>query len=299
VGVTIKLRGDTAANWLTANPVLAAREVGLELDTQLYKVGDGVSNWDSLTYWGQMPAHNHNDQYYTESEIVTLLGGFAALNSENLFYEYQTLRGVSPTLRFRDTDHRSAHLHINNNLFYILRGADVDSPTWAQYNGYWPVQVNLENNDVTFGGNVYRRGAEVMSEGSKVYRNTTLGLSSGVWTTVIFDTVIQEQAAWAAWDTSSAIYPKRNGLYLIVAQGAIATTATLQTKGIRILRTGNDIGMYDTIYDLGSFTNLGVVGIYPLSVNQYVQLQAYCSGGSPVVQSWRTHLSLIYLGQGN
>ncbi|MCB9105861.1 MAG: hypothetical protein H6633_16720 [Anaerolineales bacterium] len=78
MGVTIKLRGDTAANWLTANPVLAAREVGLELDTQLYKVGDGVSNWDSLTYWGQMPAHNHNDQYYTEEEIDGLLNGVSA-----------------------------------------------------------------------------------------------------------------------------------------------------------------------------------------------------------------------------
>jgi len=47
----IKIRGDTAANWTSANPVLAAREVGLELDTRKYKVGDGTTAWSSLTYW--------------------------------------------------------------------------------------------------------------------------------------------------------------------------------------------------------------------------------------------------------
>jgi Phage tail repeat like/Major tropism determinant N-terminal domain len=50
--MTIKLRGDTAANWTSANPVLAAKQPGLELDTQKFKVGDGTSAWSALTYWG-------------------------------------------------------------------------------------------------------------------------------------------------------------------------------------------------------------------------------------------------------
>lgn len=50
--VTIKLRGDTAANWDSVNPVLAVREMGLELDTKLFKVGDGIKAWQSLDYWG-------------------------------------------------------------------------------------------------------------------------------------------------------------------------------------------------------------------------------------------------------
>lgn len=45
-----KLRGDTAANWLTANPTLAQREPGVETDTNKLKIGDGLSAWADLPY---------------------------------------------------------------------------------------------------------------------------------------------------------------------------------------------------------------------------------------------------------
>ena len=48
--VTIKLRGDTAANWTSNNPVLALREPGVETDTAKIKIGDGVTAWTSLPY---------------------------------------------------------------------------------------------------------------------------------------------------------------------------------------------------------------------------------------------------------
>jgi hypothetical protein len=46
----IQLRRDTAANWVTANPVLSAGEFGYELDTGMAKVGNGSSAWSSLLY---------------------------------------------------------------------------------------------------------------------------------------------------------------------------------------------------------------------------------------------------------
>ena len=46
----IKLRGDTAANWTAANPVLGAREKGIETDTNREKNGDGVTAWNALPY---------------------------------------------------------------------------------------------------------------------------------------------------------------------------------------------------------------------------------------------------------
>lgn len=46
----IQLRGDTAANWTSVNPVLAERELGIETDTLFYKIGNGVDNWNTLTY---------------------------------------------------------------------------------------------------------------------------------------------------------------------------------------------------------------------------------------------------------
>ena len=61
------------------------------------------------------------------------------------------LRGTSPTIYFRDTDHNSAMLHNNSNLFYILRGGN-DTETYTQVSGQWPLTVNLTNNDATVGG---------------------------------------------------------------------------------------------------------------------------------------------------
>lgn len=55
--VRIQLRRDTATNWTSANPVLAAGEIGLETDTDQFKVGDGTTAWSSLPYGGiQGPA---------------------------------------------------------------------------------------------------------------------------------------------------------------------------------------------------------------------------------------------------
>jgi microcystin-dependent protein len=46
----IKLRRGTASEWTTANPVLAAGEMGIETDTQRSKFGDGTTAWASLSY---------------------------------------------------------------------------------------------------------------------------------------------------------------------------------------------------------------------------------------------------------
>lgn len=52
MAVQIITRNDTAANWTTANPVLARGEIGLERDTMRLKIGDGVSAWSALPYRG-------------------------------------------------------------------------------------------------------------------------------------------------------------------------------------------------------------------------------------------------------
>jgi hypothetical protein len=50
----VRPAGDTSANWAAGNPVLAPREIGLELDTRRFKVGDGVTPWTSLPYFGSI-----------------------------------------------------------------------------------------------------------------------------------------------------------------------------------------------------------------------------------------------------
>jgi len=47
----LKMRGDTAAAWTAANPVLLTREFGIETDTRRMKMGDGSTAWTSLAYF--------------------------------------------------------------------------------------------------------------------------------------------------------------------------------------------------------------------------------------------------------
>lgn len=46
----ILLRRDTSTNWDTNNPILSLGEPGVETDTLRVKLGDGVSNWQTLDY---------------------------------------------------------------------------------------------------------------------------------------------------------------------------------------------------------------------------------------------------------
>jgi hypothetical protein len=53
----ITLRKGTAAEWISADPILAAGEPGFETDTGKFKIGDGVLIWTNLEYAvGDIPA---------------------------------------------------------------------------------------------------------------------------------------------------------------------------------------------------------------------------------------------------
>lgn len=73
MAVRIQFRRDAAATWTSENPTLMIGEMGLETDTGLFKVGDGVSNWTTLDYSsGQAGADGstwHSDSGVPASEV--------------------------------------------------------------------------------------------------------------------------------------------------------------------------------------------------------------------------------------
>jgi hypothetical protein len=48
--VHIQLRRGTVAAWTAANPILSEGEFGLETDTGVFKIGNGISTWNALPY---------------------------------------------------------------------------------------------------------------------------------------------------------------------------------------------------------------------------------------------------------
>ena len=107
--------------------------------TGFVKISGTTISYDNSTYY----LASNPSSYITNSISTdfTLTG--------NLY-----IRNSSPTIYLRDTDHRSSMIHCNSNIFYILRGNGSDTTTWSTYNGSWPLEINLENNNATFGGNL-------------------------------------------------------------------------------------------------------------------------------------------------
>ena len=50
MAVQVQLRRGTAAQWTVANTTLASGEIGVEVDTSKFKIGNGTSTWAALIY---------------------------------------------------------------------------------------------------------------------------------------------------------------------------------------------------------------------------------------------------------
>ena len=87
VKVTLQIRHDEAADWTTRNPVLAAGEYGLESDTFLIKVGDGVRDWAHLPYLNKLDSSyfkydETNNQYTFSDDFMNKIHALEAAAGE-------------------------------------------------------------------------------------------------------------------------------------------------------------------------------------------------------------------------
>lgn len=94
----IQFRRDTAANWTATNPILAQGELGLEIDTNFFKIGDGATAWNSLGY-GVADGQARRKQYvvgtaYTNGTptVTCPNAGFTVVRG--LLIPYQTSDGA-------------------------------------------------------------------------------------------------------------------------------------------------------------------------------------------------------------
>lgn len=72
---------NTQAGWYMNNPILAAGELGIEIDTNRVKVGDGTHHWNELPYW-------------TNGGVTYTAGAGITIDTETQI--------ITPTLQFRE-----------------------------------------------------------------------------------------------------------------------------------------------------------------------------------------------------
>jgi len=156
----IQLRRDTAANWISANPILSSGEFGYETDGIKYKIGDGVTAWNSLTYFSGLHSDIGNLDYASAGHT-----GFASTDA---------LTSTSGVLQTNIDANTALITTISGELddHSEMNGLDYAS---AGHTGFQPAGDYATNTDLTtVSGLTDTNAAGIATNASDIADNTTL-----------------------------------------------------------------------------------------------------------------------------
>jgi Major tropism determinant N-terminal domain len=107
MAVQIQTRNGTAAQWTSANPTLMVGEIGAETDTGRFKIGNGSTAWNSLTYaasakwqgaYSAGTAYVVNDVVsYNNSSYICILNSTGNLPTNATYWSLLALAGTNGT----------------------------------------------------------------------------------------------------------------------------------------------------------------------------------------------------------
>jgi hypothetical protein len=129
MAVKIIIRHDSASNWTSANPTLSLGELGFDTDSKKYKLGDGTTAWNSLSYAGMTSAEITSAIETAVSAVVdlspstldTLNELAAAINDDPAFFTTVETRiaGVETAIDTHNNDLTDVHgISDTRNLVY-------------------------------------------------------------------------------------------------------------------------------------------------------------------------------------
>ena len=124
---------NTRANWSATNPVLLPGELAVEMPCRNVKIGNGVSNWNKLEYFGS-PGY-WGSFYDSTSQTATVntptsiylrqtdpLGnGVIITNQTRMTFQYAGIYSITYSIQFSNTD-TSIH---DINVWLRKNGVDV------------------------------------------------------------------------------------------------------------------------------------------------------------------------------
>jgi hypothetical protein len=90
----IVLRQDTSSNWQENNPLLLSGELGFEINTNQFKIGNGTDSWNSLGYFpysGLEGNFNISSGQFWNTTFLGPTGATAAIDWNNSNVQKKTL----------------------------------------------------------------------------------------------------------------------------------------------------------------------------------------------------------------
>ena len=216
----IKLRRDTDTNW-TANStvVLGEGEIGVNLTTGQFKLGNGTSTWAQLSYFQP----GAGDSVVNGAYNITLdtTGDFVP-STDNL----QDLG--SPTNRFRHLYVGPGSVYIGNNVITEAATGSLVLPGVTRATGYYADEVN---DDDDWGSNPIITGSVTVIDASRYRIISGQVQASGNYNPALYtvqkdgnrvdEVGVDENGS--GWTKTEADYARDNNMYATNVAGAINT----------------------------------------------------------------------------
>ena len=146
-------RRDTAANWTTNNPTLAAGEIGFESDTNQFKIGDGTTAWTSISYAGggglsfastataagttTLTASSKTTQNFTGTSTQTVV--LPVVSTLSLGFAFQILNNSTQSITVQSSGANTiAILQTGfSGIFIVTSTSGTTAASWDfQYSGF-------------------------------------------------------------------------------------------------------------------------------------------------------------------
>jgi hypothetical protein len=169
----IKLRRDTAANWSSANPVLALGEPGYDTTNNKIKMGDGTSTWTQLSYLtseggggdtGQW-AFNGDTAYNSTGNGLYIQPGQG--NADGSIYIPTTEEGGDLTIQNNSGGDGAVTVSTNNKTWVFDANGDLSLPAGGDIK-------DSNGNSVLGGGTFNGTATNVQLTGTIPYTNNNV-----------------------------------------------------------------------------------------------------------------------------
>ena len=158
--VQIQFRRDTAANWTSNNPTLAAGEIGYESDTGSVKIGDGSTAWTSLGYTGVTSSYVNtaiNNLVDTAPDALNTLNELAAALNDDADFSNTIATSIAtkaPLNQTISTKNANYQLQASDNgaLIKVDGTVTITIPSSTIPAGGRVDFINVGSGTVTFAG---------------------------------------------------------------------------------------------------------------------------------------------------
>lgn len=251
----IQVRRDTAANWTSVNPTLAAGEIGLETDTGKLKVGTGSTGWSSLLYvtdasdiTGTTLSSNVVSSSLTSVGTITSgtwSGSFGAVSGENLtsLNASNLSSGTISSLRLPSVNIGTTSVDLTRASGALtLAGITLTSPSFSS--------------PTTTGTETYSMGSLSSTSGTTL---TAWNITSTTTNSDFVDYRIIRRASGSSWETS---YHRIQRLVDVTRMGFI------QFGSHTGINAGVEIGYSNTTYLAVNGTTGLIYADLPISSTQ-------------------------------